>query len=89
MALSRNTLLDANSRKDNFKCSFQKISMTLRDLQEQALQLSISERWRLVQSVLSSIEQETQVFNSTETKIEPIADLNPWTQSLIGVIQIF
>ena len=62
--------------------------MTLKELQKQALQLSISERWQLVQSLLSSIEQETQVFNSTKTKIEPIADLDPWTQSLIGVIQI-
>ena len=62
--------------------------MTLKELQEQALKLSISERWRLVQSLLSSIEQETQAFNSTKTKIESIADLDPWTRSLIGVIQI-
>ena len=63
--------------------------MTLKELQKQALQLSISDRWRLVQSVLTSIEQETQVSNSTRTEIEPIVnDLDPWTQSLIGVIQI-
>ena len=63
--------------------------MTLQELQKQALQLSIRERWRLVQSVLTSIEQETQVSNSTSTIREPIVnDLDPWTQSLIGVIQI-
>ena len=62
--------------------------MTLKELQEQALKLSINERWRLVQSVLSSIEQETQASNSTKTQTEPIANLDPWTQSLIGVIQI-
>lgn len=33
--------------------------MILQDLQQQALQLPISDRWRLVQSLLTSIEQET------------------------------
>ena len=63
--------------------------MTLQELQKQALQLSIRDRWRLVQSVLTSLRIETQVPNSTRTEIEPIInDLDSWTQSLIGVIQI-
>jgi hypothetical protein len=63
--------------------------MTLQELEKQALQLSISERWRLVKYVLTSIEQETQVSNLTSPEIKPIAnDLDPWTQSLIGVIQM-
>lgn len=32
--------------------------MTLQELQPQALQLHIGDRWRLVQSLLSSIQQE-------------------------------
>lgn len=63
--------------------------MTLQELEKQALQLSISERWRLVKSVLTSIEQETQLSNSTSPEIKFIVnDLDPWTQSLIGVIQM-
>ncbi len=33
--------------------------MKLQELQKQALQLPISDRWRLIQSLLSSIQQET------------------------------
>ena len=63
--------------------------MTLEELQKQVLQLPINDHWRLVQSVLNSIEQETQASNSPLPKVESIAeDLDPWTQSLIGVIQI-
>lgn len=63
--------------------------MKLQELQKQALKLPISERWRLVQSVLLSIEQETQVSTFSISKIESIVDdLDPWTKSLIGVIQM-
>lgn len=34
--------------------------MTLQELQKQALKLSISERWQLLQTLLESIQQETQ-----------------------------
>lgn len=34
--------------------------MTLQNLQKQALQLSISERWQLVQTLLESLQQETR-----------------------------
>ncbi|MGV2831356.1 hypothetical protein [Myxosarcina sp. GI1(2024)] len=63
--------------------------MTLKELQKQALQLPISERWRLVQSLLTSIEHETQVSTFPIPEAKSIADdLHPWTQSLIGIVQI-
>lgn len=62
--------------------------MTLKDLQQQALQLPISDRWRLVQRLLSSIEQEMQSSLSPSQTVTPLTDLDPWTQSLIGVIQL-
>lgn len=34
--------------------------MTLQELQKQALQLSISERWQLVQTLMESLQQETR-----------------------------
>jgi hypothetical protein len=62
--------------------------MTLQDLQNQALSLPIGDRWRLVQSLLISIQQETLSSNSQHLSIKPAVDLDPWTQSLMGVIQI-
>lgn len=62
--------------------------MSLQDVQNQALQLPIGDRWRLVQSLLSSIQQETLVLSPSATDVNSLADLNPWTQSLIGVIQL-
>lgn len=35
--------------------------MTLPDLQKQALQLSISDRWQLVHTLLESLQQETHL----------------------------
>ena len=62
--------------------------MKLQELQKQALQLPISDRWRLVQSVLTSIQQETLSSISPKPSGQPLIDLDPWTQSLIGVIQL-
>lgn len=62
--------------------------MTLQEIQNQALQLPIGDRWRLVQSLLSSIQQETLVLSPRKTNMNSLAELNPWTQSLIGVIQL-
>lgn len=62
--------------------------MTLQELQNQALQLPIGDRWRLVQSLLSSIQQETIVFNPLTSTVNAFDSLDPWTQSLIGVIQL-
>ena len=62
--------------------------MTLQELQKQALQLPIGDRWRLVQSLLSSIQQESLVLSPPNPNVNSLADLNPWTQSLIGVVQL-
>lgn len=62
--------------------------MTLQELQKQAFQLPISDRWRLVQSVLTSIQQETLSSITPSLIVKPLNDLDPWTQSLIGIIQL-
>ncbi|WP_199247124.1 hypothetical protein [[Phormidium] sp. ETS-05] len=62
--------------------------MTLQELQKQALQLPIRERWSLVQSLLSSIQEETLLSNSLNPNAQSLTDIAPWTQSLIGVIQL-
>jgi hypothetical protein len=62
--------------------------MTLQELQNQALQLSIGDRWHLVQSLFTSIQQETLVFSPQNSGVNSFASLDPWTQSLIGVIQL-
>jgi len=41
--------------------------MALHEIQNQALQLPISDRWRLVQSLLSSIQQETLALSLPKT----------------------
>ncbi|MCA1993448.1 MAG: hypothetical protein LDL41_15615 [Coleofasciculus sp. S288] len=62
--------------------------MTLQELQNQALQLPISDRWRLVQLLLHSIQQETLSFSSPNPNMNSVTGLDPWTQSLIGVIEL-
>lgn len=62
--------------------------MSLQELQDRALQLPVSDRWRLVQSLLSSIQQETLSSIASNPTINSFADLDPWTQSLIGVISL-
>lgn len=61
--------------------------MTRQELQEQARQLSVRDRWRLVQSTLASIQKETlspPPLSGLPT--ESLTDLDPWTQSLMGAI---
>ncbi|APB33537.1 hypothetical protein GlitD10_1217 [Gloeomargarita lithophora Alchichica-D10] len=62
--------------------------MTWQELQHQILQLSLTERWHLIQSLLSSIQRETQTFSAPNENINHGHDLNPWTQRLIGVIKL-
>ncbi|OLP18274.1 hypothetical protein BST81_11715 [Leptolyngbya sp. 'hensonii'] len=50
--------------------------------------MPIGDRWRLVQSLLSSIQQETVVLSPPTTTVNSFAELSPWTQSLIGVVQL-
>jgi hypothetical protein len=50
---------------------------------------AIYNRWRVAgQSLLSSIQQETLVFSTPAKNVNSLTDLDPWTQSLIGVIQL-
>lgn len=71
--------------------------MTLQELQNQILQLSIARSrsvtlvvslWRLVQTLLNSIQQEMLSFNPPNSNENLLTGLDPWTQSLIGVIQL-
>jgi hypothetical protein len=62
-----------------------KVMIELQELQEQVLKLPIKERWNLVQTVLASIQQETSSISPQPT-LETLSELDPWTQSLIGVI---
>lgn len=62
--------------------------MTLHEIQNQALQLPINERWRLVQLLLRSIQQETLVLSPPTTNANGLTGLSPWTESLIGVVQL-
>ncbi|MBD2385132.1 hypothetical protein [Cylindrospermum sp. FACHB-282] len=60
----------------------------LQELQEQVLKLPIKERWHLVQTVLASIQQETLSSIPPNLNLESLSELDPWTQSLIGVIRL-
>lgn len=62
--------------------------MTLQELQKQALQLPISDRQFLAESLLSSIQQEAHSFNISVAVANAFAHLDPWTQSLIGIVQL-
>ena len=62
--------------------------MTLQELQKQILQLPIHARWHLVRSVLASIQQETLSSIPPSPIRESLTDIHPWTQSLIGLIQL-
>jgi hypothetical protein len=62
--------------------------MTPQDVKIQALQLPISDRWRLVQTLLGSIQQETSSLNPPQPDISWASNLDQWTQSLMGVIHL-
>lgn len=62
--------------------------MTLQDLQNQVLRLPIGDRWRLIQSLLNSIQQETLLSSYPNSDANSFANLDPWTQSLIGAVQL-
>ncbi len=62
--------------------------MTVQELERQVLALSLSERWRLVRSLLRSIQQESMPLEPPSPSLEALADLDPWTRSLVGVVQL-
>ncbi|MTJ14220.1 hypothetical protein FJR11_16870 [Anabaena sp. UHCC 0187] len=65
-----------------------KVMIQLQQLQEQVLKLPIKERWNFVQTVLASIQQETLSSIPPQPTLETLSELDPWTQSLIGVISL-
>jgi hypothetical protein len=65
-----------------------KVMIKLQELQEQVLELPIKERWTLVQILLTSIQQETLSSIPPQPTLETLSKLDPWTQSLIGVISL-
>lgn len=65
-----------------------RVMIKLQELQEQVLELPIKERWTLVQTLLASIQQETLSSIPPQPTLETLSELDPWTQSLIGVISL-
>ncbi|PSR17374.1 hypothetical protein C8255_12995 [filamentous cyanobacterium CCP3] len=68
--------------------------MTPRELQDQLVQLPISDRWSLVQTLLTSIQQDTAAAAVADQTPQPkpphdpaLANLHPWTQNLLGILQ--
>ncbi len=61
---------------------------TVQEIERQALALSLPERWRLVRSLLSSIQQESMPLERSSENLGTVADLDPWTQSLVGGVQL-
>lgn len=67
--------------------------MTLQELQAELSQLPIEDRWRLVQTLLASIQSET-VSPHSETEAPNLdvlksaisTELHPWTKRLIGTL---
>ena len=49
--------------------------MTLQDIQNQALKLPINEKWQLVQTLLSAIQEDTMSPQTTPEKTYPLRGL--------------
>lgn len=62
--------------------------MNRQELEQKALQLPLRDRWILVQSLLNSLEKETLNLAGSKTVEESIAELDPWTQSLMGIVNL-
>jgi hypothetical protein len=60
--------------------------MNWQELQQQSLQLSVEYRWHLLQSILTSIRQETFISNISSSNTKNQDEFEPWTQILIGAI---
>lgn len=60
--------------------------MTRQELQKQILQLPMSDRLQIVQSVIASIQQETSLpVSKQDSNSTFVQTLDPWTQSLVGI----
>ncbi|MFW6358386.1 MAG: hypothetical protein ACOC0N_04115 [Chroococcales cyanobacterium] len=62
--------------------------MNRQELEQKALQLPLRDRWILVQSLLNSLEKETLNLAGSKTVEESLAELDPWTKSLIGIVNL-
>lgn len=69
--------------------------MTLEEIRSRALQLLIYERWCLIYDLLRSLQRESLDYTSSviESEVsnpnsESLDDLDPWTQSLVGIVQL-
>ncbi len=65
--------------------------MNIDRLQAQALKLSLPERWQLVQSLLTSIQQETRNLAENQTpdlQTSSIDIPDSWITKLVGVIEV-
>lgn len=64
--------------------------MNTDSLKVQALKLPLPERWQLVQSLLTSIQQETQNRAEKQTQFQtPSTDIpDSWISKLVGVIEV-
>ena len=68
--------------------------MTLQELQQQIINLTVHDRLQLVQVLIASIQQDTesvQASSPAQTQVEPtvdadLANLHPWTKSFIGIL---
>lgn len=49
--------------------------MTLQELQNQVIKLSVDEKWQLVRALLSAIQQDTISLQSTSEKTYPLRGL--------------
>jgi hypothetical protein len=58
-----------------FRISIEAITMTLQELQNQALNLPTNEKWQLLQTLLSAIQEDTMPPKTTPEKTYPLRGL--------------
>jgi hypothetical protein len=58
-----------------FRISIEAITMTLQELQNQALNLPTNEKWQLLQTLLSAIQKDTMLPKTTPEKTYPLRGL--------------
>jgi hypothetical protein len=58
-----------------FRISVEAITMTLQELQNQALNLPTNEKWQLLQTLLSAIQKDTMPPQTTPEKTYPLRGL--------------
>lgn len=68
------------------------MTMTLQDIEKQALQLSNTHKWALVKTLLNDLQQQTdQHIDETSSSLlspEIANKLSPWVKKLMGIVQL-